>query len=141
MEEHRIVNVLSSETIGHILSRPEVGAAKQRVIVKASATEHFTIPITAAIRGDLNDKMGLRLSSSTTTIPMRWIKGDTAPHHDTGVSPFTHTHLVYLTDSAGRLIIDGVEYPIRRVTGSFSRRVFPTKRLAQAVNHVFYLDQ
>lgn len=117
MEEHRIVNVLSSETIGYILSRPEVGAAKQRVIVKASATEHFTIPLTAAIRSELYDKMGLRLSSSTTTIPMRWIKGDTAPHHDTGVSPFTHTHLVYLTDSAGRLIIDGVEYPIRRGDG------------------------
>jgi hypothetical protein len=51
MEEHRIVNVLSSETIGYILSRPEVGAAKQRVIMKASASAsaYFTIPLTPAI--------------------------------------------------------------------------------------------
>jgi hypothetical protein len=120
---HRIVNVLSSETIGYILSRSEVATARQRVISKASATasasasEQFTIPLTAAIRVDLYANMGLRLPSNTTTIPMRWIKGDTAAHHDTGVSEFTRTHLVYLTDSVGRLIIDGMEYPIRRGDG------------------------
>jgi len=121
---HRIVNVLSSETIETILSRSEVAAARQRVIAKASASasasasDYFTIPLTPAIRADLNDKMGLRLPSSVTTIPMRWIKGDTAAHHDRGASEFTHTHLVYLTnDSVGRIVIDGTEYPIRRGDG------------------------
>ena len=121
---HRIVNVLSSETIGYILSRSEVAAAKQRVIAKAfasasaSVSDYFTIPLTAAIRADLNDKMGLRLPTSVTSIPMRWIKGDTPKHHDTGVSEFAHTYLVYLTtDSVGRIIIDGMEYPIHRGDG------------------------
>lgn len=132
MEEHRIVNVLSSETIGYILSRSDVAAARQRVIAKASvsasasASDYFTIPLTPVIRSELYDKMGLRLPSSVTTIPMRWIKGDTAAHHDTGVSEFTHTHLVYLTnDSVGRLIIDGMEYPIRSGDGFiFSEGLF-----------------
>jgi hypothetical protein len=48
---------------------------------------------------------------------MRWVKGDTPAHQDTGISGFTHTHLVYLTDSDGDLAVDGVMYPIRRGYG------------------------
>ena len=113
MKQHRIVNVLTADSVESILSRPEVSSAKERVISTTSTTEYFTIPLTPTIRDELYDKMGLRLSSHTKTIPMRWIKGDTPAHHDRGVSQFTHTHLVYLTsDSAGRIIIDGIEYPI-----------------------------
>jgi len=119
-EGHRIVNVLSNDVIETILSRPEVINARQRILAKASASasEYFTIPLTSMIRAELYEKMGLQLSSHISTVPMRWIKGDTMAHHDTGVSEFTHTHLVYLTtDSVGRLIIDGMEYPIRSGDG------------------------
>ena len=120
--ERQFVNVLSNETIDYILSRQEVITAKERINAKiasasaSSATEKFTVPLTPAIRTELFGHMGLQLSH-ITTIPMRWVKGDTPAHHDTGISGFTHTHLVYLTDSAGDLAVDGVMYPIRRGYG------------------------
>ena len=54
-----------------------------------------------------------KLDIDLSTIPMRWIKGDTPSHKDKGVSSFTKTHLIYVTDSIGNLIIDGQSYPIR----------------------------
>lgn len=116
--EGQFVNVLSNETIDYILSREEVVAAKARINASSasSASEKFTTTLTPAIRSELFARMGLQLSH-ITTIPMRWVKGDTPAHHDTGISSFTHTHLVYLTDSAGDLAVDGVMYPIRRGYG------------------------
>jgi hypothetical protein len=115
--ERQIVNVLSNETIDYILSRQEVVDAKERINAKtASASEKFTVALTPAIRSELFGRMGLQLSH-ITTIPMRWVKGDTPAHHDIGISGFTHTHLVYLTDSVGDLAVDGVMFPIRRGYG------------------------
>jgi hypothetical protein len=115
--ERQFTNVLSNEKIDYLLSRQEVVDAKARVNAKASvSSEQFTVPLTPAIRSELFARMGLQLSH-ITTIPMRWVKGDTPAHHDTGISGFTHTHLVYLTDSAGDLAVDGVMYPIRRGYG------------------------
>jgi hypothetical protein len=118
--EGQFVNVLSNETIDYILSRQDVIAAKERINAKtasaSSVSEQFTVPLTPAIRSELFGRMGLQLSH-ITTIPMRWVKGDTPAHHDTGISRFTHTHLVYLTDSAGDLAVDGVMFPIRRGYG------------------------
>jgi hypothetical protein len=48
---------------------------------------------------------------------MRWIKGDTAPHIDRGVSEFDTTYLVYLNDSPGEFIVDSQAYPIQANTG------------------------
>jgi hypothetical protein len=48
---------------------------------------------------------------------MRWIKGDTAPHIDTGASNFENTYLLYLNDSPGELIIDSQSYHIKANTG------------------------
>jgi hypothetical protein len=116
--EGQFINVLSNETIEYILSREEVVAAKSRINASSasSTSEQFTVPLTPAIRSELFARMGLQLSH-ITTIPMRWVKGDTPAHHDTGISGFTQTHLVYLTDSAGDLAVDGVMYPIRRGYG------------------------
>jgi hypothetical protein len=116
--EGQFANVLSNESIAYLLSRQEVVDAKARINAKtaSSASEKFTVPLTPAIRSELFAGMGLQLSH-ITTIPMRWVKGDTPAHHDTGISGFTHTHLVYLTDSAGDLAVDGVMYPIRRGYG------------------------
>ncbi len=116
--EGQFANVLSTETIEYILSRHEVVAAKARINAKnaSSASERFTVPLTPAICSELFARMGLQLSH-ITRIPMRWVKGDTPSHNDTGISYFTHTHLVYLTDSVGDLAVDGVMYPIRRGYG------------------------
>jgi len=48
---------------------------------------------------------------------MRWIKGDAAPHLDTGASSFENTYLLYLNDSPGELIVDSQAYPIEANTG------------------------
>jgi hypothetical protein len=48
---------------------------------------------------------------------MRWIKGDTPSHHDNGIASFTNTYLTYVTDSYGKLVVDGVVYPIARGHG------------------------
>ena len=47
---------------------------------------------------------------------MRWIKGDTKPHIDHGKSKFDNTHLVYLTESEGDLLIEDDSYPIEHNT-------------------------
>jgi len=116
--EGQFANVLSNESIAYLLSRQEVVDAKARVNAKtaSSASEQFTVPLTPTIRSELFARMGLQLSH-ITTIPMRWVKGDTPAHNDTGISGFTHTHLVYLTDSVGVLVVDGVMFPIHRGYG------------------------
>lgn len=112
------LNVLSDETIVSILSLTEVNAAKERVIAKTSntATESFSIPLTTTIRSELYEHLGLQLSN-VSSIPMRWIKGDTPIHQDNGINIFTHTHIVYLTSSPGNLVVDGIAYPITRGYG------------------------
>ena len=53
--------------------------------------------------------------SAVTTVPMKWIHGDTAAHIDTG-APHTKTFLVYLNDSTGSLIIGDDSYSIKTNT-------------------------
>jgi hypothetical protein len=120
-------SVLSNETLYWLTSHPDVLAAKARIIAKATnlehASEYFTIPLTESIRSQLYNHMGLQFSH-LTSIPMRWIKGDTPVHHDSGIAVFTNTYLVYLTSSPGNLIVDGISYPIQPGYGySFSEGV------------------
>jgi hypothetical protein len=114
----QILNVLSDETIDYILSKEEVVNAKARIEAKSdnSGSESFTITPSGALLFELSTKFGLQISH-VATIPMRWIKGDSPSHHDIGVSTFTHTYLVYLNDSNGSLVVDGVTYPIARGVG------------------------
>lgn len=126
MSARQYIQVLSNESIDWIITRQEVAAAKARLLKKSATTnlmdtdrgvtEYFTIPLTSTIRTELFDMMGIQLSH-LSSIPMRWIKGDTPPHHDHGVADFTHTHLVYLTNSEGNLVVDGDAYPIQRGYG------------------------
>lgn len=116
--------VLSNESIEWLVLRPEVIAAKARILAKMSSTftpstsvsEYFTVPLTPTIRSELFEMRDLQLSN-VTSIPMRWIAGDTPPHHDSGSSSFSNTYLVYLTSSDGNLIVDGIPYPIQRGYG------------------------
>ena len=121
-------NVLSPSDIAYIQQLPEVVEARSRVDAKSSGMIYFTITLTDSIRSALVTRFGLDLTT-VHTIPMRWVKGDTAPHVDVGSATFDHTHLVYLSDSAGALVIDGAEYPIQENTGYI---------FAEGISHATY---
>lgn len=106
-------NVLSSEEIHYLNNLPEVLTAKASL--DARGVVYFSVTVTDSIRAALQSRFGLQLS--TDSIPMRWIKGDTAPHIDRGASDFQNTYLMYLNDSPGELVVDSQSYPIEANTG------------------------
>jgi hypothetical protein len=108
--------VLSEEELHYLNNLPEVLSAKATLDSKTSGKVYFSVAITDSIRSTLQSRFGLDLSTRST-IPMRWIKGDTAPHIDSGASKFQNTYLVYLNDSPGELIVDSQSYPIEANSG------------------------
>jgi len=116
MSTRQYTYALSNDSIDFILSHPSVAAAKLRILEKGASSEYFTLPLTTTLRTELFETMGLQLSA-VSSIPMRWIVGDTPVHQDHGVADFTNTYLVYLTNSPGNLVVDGVSYPIRHGYG------------------------
>lgn len=109
-------NVLSNEELDYLNNRPEVLAAKASLDSKQSGMVYFSLPITNEIQSTLKSRFGLNLSVDSQ-IPMRWIKGDTAPHVDVGASDFQNTYLLYLNDSPGNFVVDSQSYPIQANTG------------------------
>jgi hypothetical protein len=109
-------NVLSNEELDYLNNNPEVLVAKASLNSRLSGIVYFSITITNEICDTLQSRFGLNLSVDSK-IPMRWIKGDTAPHVDVGASKFQNTYLLYLNDSPGELIIDSHSYPIQSNTG------------------------
>ncbi len=104
-----IHNLLSSNEIAEILNNPIVQTNKEKLSTLDKVD--FSIQLPDAIKDKLETGFGINLSQ-ITSIPMRWIKGDTVPHIDRGENHFNNTYLLYLTDSVGNLIIDGQSYPI-----------------------------
>jgi len=101
----------------NVLSFTEISDILNHSIVKthrASLSDHqkvvkFSFPLSDDMRNKLSTRLAMSLPH---TVPMRWIKGDTPPHTDKGEKHFSKTHLIYLTNSIGRLFIDGQSYPI-----------------------------
>lgn len=110
------LNVLSQEELNYLNSRPEVLIAKDSIDDRQSGTVYFSVPSTELIRDTLQSRFGLHIPINST-IPMRWIKGDTSPHIDVGSTDFNNTYLLYLNDSPGELLIDSHTYPIQYNTG------------------------
>ena len=106
-------NVFPSDVLDQLQQLPEVLAAKARLDTHGRV--YFTIPMTDALRTTLHATFGLDLSV-VHSIPMRWIKGDTAPHVDVTSHAFEYTHLLYLNDSPGELVVGEESYPIRSNT-------------------------
>ena len=104
-----IHNLLSSNEIADILNNPIVQTNKDKLSTQPKAD--FSIELPDAIKTKLETGFGINLAQFAS-IPMRWIKGDTPSHMDTGENNFNNTYLLYLTDSIGNLIIDGQTYPI-----------------------------
>jgi len=109
-------NVLSNEELHYIKNHPEVLLAKSSLDSQSSGMVYFSVPITNLIHTTLQRQFGLHLSVDSQ-IPMRWIKGDIAPHVDIGSSNFKNTYLLYINDSPGELIVDSQSYPIQSNTG------------------------
>lgn len=96
-----------------LLYYPETIVAKERCARRArDASETFFVSLTDDLHTYLQDKMGL--STLPSTVPLRWVKGDTPLHTDHGTRPFSQTHLVYLTDSPGELLLHGIPHPIHK---------------------------
>ena len=108
-------SVLSQEDLEYILDLPEVRTAWEK-LDETSNNVRFTIELTESIRAALEARFSLDFSG-VSRIPMRWIKGDTAPHIDSGASEFENTYLVYLNDSPGEFLIGDESYPITQNTG------------------------
>jgi hypothetical protein len=105
----RTTGIFSAEYIRTVLGLPQVVAAKDRLTRQVQ----FTIPATEELRTALAP---LGLDITQPTIPMRWIKGDTPLHIDSGPSAFENTFLVYLTDSPGEFVLGDSAFPIAENT-------------------------
>jgi hypothetical protein len=104
-------DLLTDVDIAYILSLDEVIAARNAIDAKTSGQVYFTITLTPEIKATLLERIGLDLTA-INAIPMRWIKGDTAPHIDQGGHEFENTYLMYLTDSEGEFMLGDESYPI-----------------------------
>ena len=105
-----IHNILSPAELNDIVNNPVVQTYKAQL--SNTNVVKFSVSLSTDIRVKLSDRLGIELSLFPRSVPMRWVKGDTLPHTDRGVSQFTKTHLVYLTSSSGSLVIDGVTHSI-----------------------------
>jgi len=103
-----IHNILLPNEIGAIVNDPVVKTNKTN-LSNGQTVVKFSFPLTEEIRAKLSNRLAINVPS---IVPMRWINGDTPLHVDKGEKQFSKTHLVYLTDSVGELIIDGRSYPI-----------------------------
>ena len=107
-----IASKLSNIAIDLIANLPEVIQAREQIDTQSSGSVYFNIELTDSLKNHLDISL-----SKLSSIPMRWIKGDTKPHVDKGTKSFDSTYLAYLTDSPGELIVDGEPYPIHKGCG------------------------
>ena len=109
-------SVFSSEELEYLLGHSEVTVAREKLSNSHCSKVYFTVPLTDDLKATLNREFALDFSN-VLNLPMRWIVGDSPPHVDSGASEFEHSYLVYLNDSEGEFIIDGVSYPITANVG------------------------
>lgn len=102
-------HVFSMEYLSELLALPEVAVAREKLTTdQIRGQVYFNTPVTETLRSALLP-LGLELPAK---VPMRWVKGDTPAHVDSGPSVFENTYLVYLTDSPGELVLDDTAHPI-----------------------------
>jgi hypothetical protein len=101
-------NIFSSSEIDEILNHPIVQENKANVS-DAQKMVKFSFPLSDDMRVKLETRLSIQVES---TVPMRWIQGDTPAHIDRADEQFSKTHLIYLTNSIGTFIVDGRSHPI-----------------------------
>jgi len=105
-------NVLNDADISNLLQNETVTTVLSNNVVKT----RFRMPLPDTVKEKLKFGLGLDLFS-VPEVPMMYIRGDMAPHVDSGVSDFKNTYLVYLTDSGGKFVVEGAEYDIQKGCG------------------------
>jgi hypothetical protein len=108
-----VLNVFTQTDLEYLNNLPEVLEAKARLT--SQKVVYFSITLTESLRATLEERLNLDLST-VSSIPLRWIKGDTPSHIDTGASAFEHTYLVYVNDSEGSFVLGSESYPIQANT-------------------------
>ena len=96
MKNETIHNILSSEEIEDLLNNSDVKTNKEK-LSDTQTSINFSIDLPDNIKTILENNFKIDLSA-IAEIPMRWIRGDTFPHIDTGITQFDNTYLIYLTD-------------------------------------------
>ena len=108
-----ILNVFTAADIEYLNNLPEVLEAKAHLNNRTMV--YFSITLTTSLRATLEERLNLDLST-VSSIPLRWIKGDTPSHIDHGASAFEHTYLVYVNNSEGSFVLGSESYPIQANT-------------------------
>ena len=98
--------IITDEQIRAIVASQSVLEARDRL----TTVESFTLDLSDELRASLHQSLGI---SIPPVVPLRWIRGDTPVHVDSGARPFERTHLVYLTDSDGEFHLGDESHPIR----------------------------
>jgi Thrombospondin type 1 domain len=129
-----IDNILTEDDILDILS--DYTVIKNRFNIIKSDVVKFSVQLPSNIVTKLESQLGIQfipepstsffsilynflfgIDKSKINVPMRWIKGNSPPHIDHSTThSFNTTHLVYITDSVGKLVVDGNIYPIKSGT-------------------------
>jgi carbonic anhydrase len=105
-------NLLSEDDIRFLLDNPDVISSKGKLSSQSKVDVSIHLP------DSLKKKLEVGLNISLTDrVPLRWIKGNTTAHTDKGQSHFNRTHIVYLTNSAGNLVIDNQTYTMNAGDG------------------------
>jgi hypothetical protein len=102
-----VLNIFSSEDLEVLRNLPEV---------RNTRSSYFQACVPENIRQKLQDSMGLDLSH-ISSLPFRWMHGDTMPHIDRGQASFENTYLVYLMDGDGTFNVGEESYPMTAGTG------------------------
>ena len=114
LDNTRIIeNALDDIDIETLLTNETI--LENKKLLEHNSTVKFYTPIDAKIINKLNNCFNCDLKNE---VPFRWVKGDTPPHTDTNIEgDHFNSHLVYLTDNAGKLKINNNEYNIKKGCG------------------------
>jgi hypothetical protein len=103
-------SIFNQEELDILRNLPEVQKTQ------GTSCTNFQASVPETIKQKLQSNLGLDLSQ-VSSVPFRWIHGDTKPHVDRGQKSFENTYLVYLTDGDGQFEVGDESYPITAGTG------------------------
>jgi len=109
-----VSNIFNEDDLNSLINNPTVVASMYPFTISDITLFSMQIKMSDSIRTALQTQLGI--NDTYEALPMRWVRGDTAAHTDTGFTPFTKSYLIYLMDSPGSLVIgednNVVSYPI-----------------------------
>jgi hypothetical protein len=108
-------------TTSTVFNEEEIDILRNLPEARNARAAYFQASVPETIKQKLQASMGVDLSQ-VSSIPFRWMHGDTIPHVDRGRESFDDTYLVYLTDGEGQFEVGDESFPMTAGTGF----VFPS---------------